>query len=315
MRIAIALLCLLGFSGPSFAQQRPFILSVGGFGGTSHAAGSAICRLNNQLPSAEKSNCLVAPSKGSIDNLTRMRTGELRIGVATPDAIAAAYTGTGAFQGAGPNKDLKTLFSLNPAFMMLVVSKNSSINKIEDMRGKHIYTQPGSSDALVMESIWSAFGMDSKLFQPTDLSSSKQSEALCKGEIEVFFAYAGGGAKYINNAMDCGARLIPIAGQEIEKVIKANPTLKVIDMPPNVFHGQKTAMKTLSGLSTIVATSQLSADEAYNLVKATFDNFDNFRKAHPAFEILDQKIMCKEGLGGVPLHEGAARYFREKGLI
>ena len=49
-------------------------------------------------------------------------------------------------------------------------------------------------------------------------------------------------------------------------------------------------------------------------MKAVFDNFDRFKGLHPAFEFLDQKEMTSAGLSA-PLHDGAAKYFKEKGLI
>ena len=300
--------------GTSLAQQQSFALAVGGFAGTNHAAGSAICRLNNQLALPGKSNCLVIPSKGSVDNLTKLREGELKIGIATPETIAAAYSGTGAFQRAGANKDLKTLFSLNPSFMLLVVSKDSSINKVKDVQTKRVFAAAGSSSVLLLESVLDAFGVDRKQIELTDRSRKDLSAALCKGEIEVFFAYSGGGGKYLNDALACGARFVPVAGPEAEQVVKNIPTLKIVTVPAETYKGQKEDIKTISGLATLVSTSRLTESEAYALVKGTFDNFELFRKSHPSFENLDPKAMVREGLGA-PLHEGAQRYLKEKGLI
>jgi uncharacterized protein len=63
-----------------------------------------------------------------------------------------------------------------------------------------------------------------------------------------------------------------------------------------------------------VTSSKVPADEVYEVTKAVFDNFDEFKKLHPAFAHLDPKSMISAGLSA-PLHEGAMRYYREKGWI
>ena len=72
--------------------------------------------------------------------------------------------------------------------------------------------------------------------------------------------------------------------------------------------------KTYGVLATLVTSAKISADTVYVITKAVFDNFDEFKKLHPAFANLDPKNMVKDGLSA-PLHEGAARYYKEKGWI
>jgi TRAP transporter TAXI family solute receptor len=72
--------------------------------------------------------------------------------------------------------------------------------------------------------------------------------------------------------------------------------------------------KTYGVLATMVTSSKTPADTVYVITKAVFENFDEFKKLHPAFANLDPKNMIKDGLSA-PLHEGAARYYREKGWM
>jgi TRAP transporter TAXI family solute receptor len=72
--------------------------------------------------------------------------------------------------------------------------------------------------------------------------------------------------------------------------------------------------QTYGVLATLVASSKASDETVYQLVKATFDNFDEFKKLHPAFAGLDPAKMVQDGLSA-PLHPGAAKYYKEKGWI
>ena len=67
-------------------------------------------------------------------------------------------------------------------------------------------------------------------------------------------------------------------------------------------------------MAVLVASSKTSPDTIYVVVKAVFDNFEEFKKLHPALANLKPEEMVKNGLSA-PLHEGAARYYKEKGWI
>ncbi len=312
------LCCFFSLSSLAWAQQKSVPLGSGELGGSDHAAASAICRFNNQLSIEGKSTCLAMVSKGSVYNLAKLRAGEFRVALATPGTASAAYTGGKPFQDAGPYKELRTLFSLSPSFVMMAVAKNSSINKFEDIPGKRIYIELSgvSSTSTVIGDILNAFNIAPKdLVIIPNLSYDAQSKALCKGEIEAFVMSTGAGSKFVEHALECGARLVPIVGPQAEQLAKNNVALRMVEVPANSYHGQNEPIKTLAETDTVVTTTQVSADEAYAIVKSVFENLDEMKKSHTAFKNLDPKIMSKEALGGVPLHEGAIRYFKEKGLI
>ncbi len=317
IKISIAVLCLsLGLNTNAFSQNRSIPLGSGKLGGSDHAAGSVLCRLNNTATSSAKSNCVAMISKGSVYNLNKLRSGEFQVVLATPGTAAASYAGNEPFQSAGPHKELRALFSLSPSFLMLIVNKNSSINKFEDIRGKRIYADlsGSSSTSFLLQEILTAFKINKNEFQlAPDMPFETQSKALCKGEIEAFAANTGAGAKYISDALACGARLVPIAGPQAKELAKNSKALRMGIIPADTYDGQTGATKTLTETDTIVTTTQLSTEEAYNIVKSVFENLNEVKKSHLAFKNIDPNTMSKEALG-VPLHEGALRYFKEKGL-
>jgi TRAP transporter TAXI family solute receptor len=72
--------------------------------------------------------------------------------------------------------------------------------------------------------------------------------------------------------------------------------------------------QTYGVLATLVTSAKVPDDVVYNVVKATFDNFEEFKKLHPAFANLEPANMVKDGLSA-PLHPGAVKYYKEKGWI
>jgi TRAP transporter TAXI family solute receptor len=66
--------------------------------------------------------------------------------------------------------------------------------------------------------------------------------------------------------------------------------------------------------ATFITSADVPEDVVYTLVKAVFDNFDDFKKLHPAFANLKEEEMIKDGLSA-PLHPGAAKYYKERGWM
>ena len=85
-------------------------------------------------------------------------------------------------------------------------------------------------------------------------------------------------------------------------------------IPGGLYADNPKPTQTYGVVATVVSSSKVPADTVYKLVKAVFDNFDEFKKLHPAFAHLDPRDMVKDGLSA-PLHEGALKYFKEKGLL
>ena len=114
--------------------------------------------------------------------------------------------------------------------------------------------------------------------------------------------------------MTCGAQLISLTGPAIDKLVREHPYYAYATIPGGMYANNPQPTHTYGVLATLVTSSKVPADIVYTITKAAFDNLDEFKKLHPAFAHLDPHHMVKDGLSA-PMHEGAARYFREKGLI
>ncbi len=161
-----------------------------------------------------------------------------------------------------------------------------------------------------------AYNVDGSYFGETsELNSTEQAKALCDGRIDAF-GYTVGvpNAGVAQAANECGARIITLAGKTVDQLVSSNPSYAYSSIPKGTYKTIAQDVNTFGVMATIVASTDTSEDTVYEIVRAVFENLDEFRKLHPAFANLDQKKMISAGLSA-PLHAGAAKYYKEKGWI
>ncbi|MEY8840276.1 TAXI family TRAP transporter solute-binding subunit, partial [Cribrihabitans sp. XS_ASV171] len=112
----------------------------------------------------------------------------------------------------------------------------------------------------------------------------------------------------------CDSVLVNVDGEAIDKLIEENSYYRKATIPGGMYRGNDDATTTFGVGATLVTSADVSEDSVYALVSAVFENFDQFKGLHPAFANLKPEEMVKDGLSA-PLHDGAAKYYREKGWI
>jgi len=112
----------------------------------------------------------------------------------------------------------------------------------------------------------------------------------------------------------CDARIIAISGAEIEKLVADNRFLALSEVPMSVYAESEALIPTFGVMVTAVTSVDLDDETAYRVVKSVFDNLDNMKRLHMALRNLMPERMISAGLTA-PLHPGAARYYRDSGLM
>jgi len=318
MAVSVFVYALAAVSVPSVARADKFItIGTGGVTGVYYPTGGAICRLVNSGRKEHGIRCSVESTGGSVYNLNALREGSIDFAVAQSDWQYHAYRGTGAFKEVGAFKDLRSLFSLHTEAFTLVVREDSGITKLDQLVGKRVNIgNPGSGNRATMEVLMQAKGWTENTFKSVaELKGSEQPQALCDGKVDAMIYSAGhpnGAVQEV--ATSCNVRILPIGGAEIDKLIAENPYYAYATIPGGMYAGNPSDIHTFGVKATFVTSAKVDADIVYKVVKAVFDNFDNFKTLHPVFVNLDPKHLVTEG-NTAPLHEGAVRYFKEKGLL
>lgn len=318
---AVAVWALGGASERRFAPQPGaggVVLGTGVVTGLYFPAGGAICRLLNQGRDRHGLRCAVEATDGSVANLNALRGGELDLAMVQSDWQHQAYSGGGSFKGVGAFEDLRALFSVHSEAFNVLARRDAKLRQFAELKGKRVNVGPaGSGQRAMFEDAMAAHGLAPKDFaQLGDLRGAEQGKALCERKIDaavVVLAHPNGAIQKM--AAGCELALVEIAGPALEKLTQDRPYYAPLVLPGGIYDRLPPQETRSFGLkATLAAPAQLGDEIVYEIVRAVFDNFDEFRAAHPAFATLDPRAMAREGLSA-PLHPGAERYFREKGLL
>jgi uncharacterized protein len=303
-------------AAPAAAQQKFITIGTGGVTGVYYAAGGAICRLVNKDRAKHGIRCSVESTGGSVFNVNTIKAGELDLGFTQSDVQYNAAKGLAQFKE-GAFGDLRAVFSVHPEPFTVVARKELNAKTLNDMKGKRFNVgNPGSGTRASMEELMAAMGWKMGDFAlAAELKADEHGPALCDGKIDGFFYGVGHPSANIQDpTTTCGAKLLSITGPAVDKLVAEKPYYAKATIPGGLYPNNPEPAQTYGVLATVVASSKAPADTVYQVVKAVFDNFDEFKKLHPALANLNPQNMVKDGLSA-PLHEGAARYYKEKGWI
>ena len=317
LSIVVAVLAAFAAAPTAHAQQKFITIGTGGVTGVYYAAGGAICRLVNKDRKAHGIRCSVESTGGSVFNVNTIRAGELDMGVAQSDVHYNATRGLGAFKDAGAFGELRAVMSLHPEPFTVLSRKDANIKSFAEFKGKKFNVgNPGSGTRASMEELLGAMGWKMSDFSlASELKADEHGPALCDGKIDGFFYGVGHPSANIQDpTTTCGAKLVSLTGPAVDKLVKERPYYAYASIPGGLYPNNPQETKTYGVLATMVSSSKIPADTVYAVVKAVFDNFDEFKKLHPALAVLQPQAMIVDGLSA-PLHEGAARYYKEKGWL
>ncbi|MFL0985734.1 TAXI family TRAP transporter solute-binding subunit (plasmid) [Vibrio parahaemolyticus] len=305
-------------AGYSVAAEETFVtIGTGGVTGVYYPTGGAICRLVNKSRAEHGIRCSVESTGGSIYNINTIRAGELDLGIAQSDWQYHAYNGTSQFAENGPFKELRAVFSVHPEPFTVVARQDSNIKTFDDLKGKRVNIgNPGSGQRGTMEVLMKEYGWINDDFKlVSELKAAEQSKALCDNKIDAMVYTVGHPSGAIKEATtSCDSNIVTVAGPKVDKLIADNSFYRVATVPGGMYRGSDNDVMTFGVGATFVSSTAVPEDVVYNVVKAVFENFDDFRRLHPAFANLKKEEMVKDGLSA-PLHPGALKYYKEVGLI
>ncbi len=299
------------------AQQKYMTIGTGGVTGVYYAAGGAICRLVNKDRKVHNIRCSVESTGGSVFNINTIKAGELDMGVSQSDVQYNSVNGLANFKSAGPYSDLRAVMSLHPEPFTVLARKEAGIKSFADFKGKKFNVgNPGSGTRASFEEMLAAMGWKMSDFAlASELKADEHGAALCDGKIDGFFYGVGHPSANIQDpTTTCGAKLVSLTGPAIDKLVKDKPYYAYTTIPAALYPNNPAETKTYGVLATLVSSSKVPSETVYAVVKAVFENFDEFKKLHPALAHLKPESMISDGLSA-PLHEGAARYYKEKGWL
>lgn len=314
----IATLALLvGLGSAATAQEEKFItIGTGGQTGVYYVVGQSICGLVNRGQAQHGIRCTAPSTGGSIANINAIKAGDMDMGVAQSDWQYHAYNGTSEFEGDKFDKE-RAVFSVHGEPFNVIARADAGIETFDDLKGKRVNIgNPGSGQRATMEVVMDAKGWTLDDFAlASELKPAEQAAALGDNKVDAIIYTVGHPNGSIQEAVSTiDAKLIPVTGPEIDKLVEENPFYAKATVPGGMYKGTDSDVETFGVMATFVTSEDVGEDVVYEVVKAVFDNFDRFKRLHPAFEELTEEAMISAGLSA-PLHAGAEKYYKERGWI
>ncbi len=298
------------FATAAFATTFVTIGS-GGVGGTYYPLGGVMAELLTQggvdikatsrSTAASKENCrLVASNKA-------------QLGMTMGSTLYQAYTGTEAFEADG-KLPLLTLMHMYAAPQHLVTTSKTGIKKFEDIRGKKVSLgAQGGGDQLLSLMILAAAGWDAdKDIRKQQLSQPEAVTALKDGNIDAaFFNFAVPGSAIMEIAAVRDVVIIPLPDEVIDKLVAKHPFLMPFTIDKGTYQDQNEDVKTIADGNFLCVNPKLPEQVAYDMVKIFIEQKEAIIKVCPqAVDFTPEK----SGVGSIPFHSGAAKYFSENGV-
>lgn len=316
-KLIVAAALAAAFAVPTTATAETTFIKIGTGGqtGVYYQVGQAICRLVNRNKAAQL-NCTAPSTGGSVANLNSIKAGQLSMGVAQSDWQFHAYNGTSKFKNDGAFKDLRAVFSVHAEPFTVLARKGAGIKNFDDLKGKRVNVgNVGSGQRGTMEVVMGLKGWKMSDFSlASELKSSEQAKALCDNKVDAIIFTVGHPNGSIKEASTtCDTVLVPVTGDAITKLIADKPYYAAATIPGGMYKGSPNDTTTFGVGATFVTSAKVPDKVVYAVVKAVFDNMRRFRRMHPAFRNLDPKKMVVDNLSA-PVHPGAMKYYKEKGL-
>jgi TRAP transporter TAXI family solute receptor len=327
-RTVVALAAAAVLSLPVAAQDLKFLrIGTGSISGVYFPVGGLIASAISHPPGeslcGQGGSCgvpgLVAvaqASRGSVANVRHIAVGRIESALVQADVAYFAVKGMGVFAGAKAVPGLRAVANLYPEAIHVVVRRNSRIRTIEDLKGKRISLDlKGSGTRALADLVLKEHGIDPESLNRLDSQVGPAVDRLQSGRLDAFFFVGGFPAPTITRlSQDVPLRLLPISKEKAASIMKADPFLAAVSIPASAY-GSRVATRTLSVGALFTVSDKVSAELVYGITRALW---------HPTTRsILDQgppatrRMRLGNALKGVaiPFHEGAARFYREMGLI
>jgi hypothetical protein len=295
----------------SLVRADEFIgILTGGTSGVYYPMGVALSKIySEKIPGSRPS---VQATKASVENLTLLQQGRGEIAFTLGDSLAFAWEGNEEAGFKAKLDKLRGIAAIYPNYVQVIASKDSGVKTLADLKGKRLSVgAPKSGTELNARAILQAAGITYKDLGKVEYLPFAESVELMKNrQLDATLQSAGLGVASIRDlaaSMDIVTVEIPVSVVE-----KIGPPYVKATIPANTYTGQAADVPTAAVVNYLVSRSNLSDDLVYAMTKATFESLPEIAAAHSA----GKSITLEGALSGmpVPLHPGAARYFKEKGV-
>ena len=277
-------------------------------GGAQPLAESLAALYRHRVPNLDVE---IEPSPGAVANAEAIQRGDADIGFVFADVTYTAFVGR--LGEAEPFGRLRAIAVLQIPAVHLVVRPDLRIRDVAGLRGRRVGVGPvGSGTALTAEMVLGAVGLSRTDIRAEGLSFDEGARRMIGGTLDAMFDDAIYPAEAIRTVTAAGGRLVPITGPSIEQLLRRYPFFRATTIPPGSYPRTTDPTPTIGLDSVLVCRRDLDDDFVYELTRLFFDVLPTLSSSQPALSFMD---LDRAPAAPIPLHDGAARYYRERELM
>jgi len=314
--LAAAVLLTTGFGAAAQDRRETRVqVASSSSGGALYALGAAWSKLVNQKSTWVRATPVA--TGGGTENMRLLGSGEVEFGTVLGPESTEAYSQKGRYEGREPFTKLRAVWAYTYGGWQYVTLADKNIRSFADMKGKRISVgAPGSSGARYVTEILAAHGLDAdRDYKRETLTGASGASALADGNLDVFAFGAPVPVSYISDlAASRQVLLVPVDKAKADAYVAANPGFYVDGFPKDGYPNQANQEAPLGvwWKQYWASRSDVDADVVYEMTKALFEGIDDFHAAHSSAKVLTLATAIDEVK--IPLHAGAIRFYREKGI-
>lgn len=305
---AAALCLVLAFSGSAFAAKSFVSIATGGVAGTYYPLGGAIAKAVSTDPDIQAT---AETGNASVANVNLITKGEIEVAFVQNDISYWAYNGELMFKE--PLKNLRAIASLYPEHVQIILA-DANIKSIADLKGKRVGVgAPGSGTEGDAQAIFGVAGIKYDEMTVNFLDFAATTSRFKDNQIDAGFVVAGyPTASVMDLATTKDISLLSFDDETMAKLVKEHPYFVPSVVPGGTYSKIDNDVKTPAVMAILITNDKVADDVVYRFTKAMFENIETIHNAHAK----GKEINLETALDGltVPLHPGAAKYFKEKGL-
>ena len=312
-KLLALVLCAAAVLCAATASAADINFVTAGTASTFYPISATVCQLWND--NIEGRRATATPSGGGIDNLNQAYDGEAQIGIANANLVYQAQEGLASFEGfANENLRIFAGLYLNPN--QVVVTKDSGINSLEELIGKHISIGTAGSTTVDEAAIHlEILGSSLDGIKAEYMDTSAAADAISNKQLDGVWIMAGTPNAAVTQIMTTtDSKILPITAETVEALKAEYPWYAQSVIPAGTYAGQDEDVPTSAVKLTLFITADVDEETVYQMTKVFWENWDMLTETHAALKKADPKEACND-VAGVPIHEGAARYYREIGIL
>ncbi|GAE35029.1 TAXI family TRAP transporter solute-binding subunit [Halalkalibacter akibai] len=309
--LMLTLLAACGSEDSGGSSDSTIVIGTAGSAGTFYAVGAGMSQVINNH--SENLTAVSQGTNGATENVRLLNSGSIHVGFGNWDALYFGHTGQGPFNG--EEQGTMSLMNLYLSGGQMVVRESSDIQSFEDLKGKRINLgPPGSTITDMSMIILREYGIDPEDdINPYFLDFGEGGRMLRDGDLDATFYVAGiPTAGVIDLSSSSKIRMLSLDENKRESIIDQYPYYDKLTIPAGTYNGVDYEVETLQLWTALMVNEELSEDVAYEIVSTLMENIDKFKDVH---NVGADFSLENAALSIIPIHPGAEKYYREKGVL